>query len=111
MFFTELGNKGFTYYGSSEPGTGVTNSGPFIDLQNTLYWFDGTERDSAQVYYFDTSAGDQSYHQKNVKMIGWAVLSGSPNTVQNPPTIWLIGIGFYVWRLVGSKNRHKKQKP
>ncbi len=101
VFYDELGNQSaYTTTGSFIGGTsgvnwGVTNSGPFSNLQNTVYWL-GTEYSPSPnfAWYFGADNGRQHFHYKNAagyEFLGWAVRDGQVAAVPVPAALWLMG--------------------
>lgn len=80
MFYTELGNLGNCDIGGNcpQPGWGLTNTGPFINVQDAGYWF-GQEYDSNEAWSFafgrDGGLGSQEKLPKDAYywMSAWAV--------------------------------------
>lgn len=94
LFFDELGNTAFynTAGEGQQVGYGLTNTGPFTNFQNSIYW-SGTENaadtDRAWSFYFDRGA--QSTDDKTLGIFALAV---RPTAVPIPPALWLFGSGL-----------------
>ncbi len=97
MFYNTLGNKGYCAVSSSltscqtpQAGWGLTNSGPFSNL-NDLYW------SGEAIFYF--GYGVQHSSSGFAAMYAWAVHDGdigvaTQSVVPVPPAIWLFGSGL-----------------
>lgn len=102
LYYTELGNLG--YYNTSgtyQPGYGLTNTGPFDNLQPYYYW-SGTEATSS-AWYFYFNYGFQSPGNKLNSFYALAVRSAevsiaptttTTNSVPEPGTMLLMGSGL-----------------
>jgi len=97
LWYDTLGN--LAYYGTAgnppQPGWGLTNTGPFSNLQSNAYW-SGVEHAlyTSEAWYFFTGTGLQSYLAKNFIIYGWAVRSGDVSAVPVPAAVWLFGSGL-----------------
>lgn len=100
LFFNELGNK--AYYdasGNPQSGYGVTNTGPFQNLQSTVsvYW-SGTEYAplANHAWYFYNDRGGQIYNDKSTTFYAWAVRPGDVAAVPEADTwaMLLAGLGL-----------------
>ena len=99
MFYTTLGDK--AYYNTSgvgpQAGWGLTNTGPFSNVQSDDYW-SATEYapDTSYAWYFNTIYGFQDYDLKTYSFSAWAVHSGDvgATTVPVPAAVWLFGSGL-----------------
>lgn len=85
MYLVTLGNGSL----------GLTNTGPFSNLQSYVYW-SGTEHEPGrqQVWTFSTSLGLQTLSPKNVGLYAWAVHSGDVSAVPEPTTTALVLVGL-----------------
>lgn len=101
LFYHELGNLAqFNTAGGSQSGFGVTNSGPFVNLENSGYW-SGTESSSGPdfAWIFATAHGGQgsgpmSSQGGNFPYFGWAVSPGQVAPVPVPAAVYLFGSGL-----------------
>ncbi len=108
LFFNTLGNKGYCdplastldYCANPQPGWGLTNAGPFVNLNASYYW-------SGTAYPFSTPAawdfsfgpGAQDITVASQPFNTWAVRSGDIAVVPAPPALWLLGsaLGATAW--------------
>ena len=99
MFYTTLGDKAYcTTSGScSQAGWGLTNTGPFSNVQSDVYW-SATEYApytyNAWLFYFYD--GYQLNLYKTYNYYAWAVHSGDVGApaVPVPAAVWLFGSGL-----------------
>ena len=99
MFYTTLGDK--AYYNTSgvgpQAGWGLTNTGPFSNVQSDDYW-SATEYapNTSYAWYFNTGYGYQDRYNKTYSLYAWAVHSGDvgATTVPVPAAVWLFGSGL-----------------
>ena len=110
MFYNTLGNKSICDPATpvdscvAQAGYGLTNTGPFSNVQSNVYWSDTgftTESPTNAVYKwrFDTSDGSQFEHYIGTSFYAWAVHSGdvaaaSVPAVPVPAAVWLFGSGL-----------------
>ena len=109
MFYTTLGDK--AYYNTSgvaQAGYGLTNSGPFSNVQAVNYW-SATEYapSTSYAWLFSFYDGVQYDFVKSNSYYAWAVHSGDvgASTVPVPATLWLFGSGLA--GLIGFARRKK----
>lgn len=108
LFYDELGNK--AYYDTSgngpQPGWGLTNTGPFINLQAYYYW-SGTEyapdTGSAWVFHFNSGHQKAFNNRQNLDFYALAVSPGDVAAVSPVPeaqtyALMLAGLGLIGWR-------------
>lgn len=105
LFYHELGNLAqFNTAGGSQLGFGVTNAGPFANLENSGYW-SGTESTNPTTgtvsfaWLFATANGGQGPGPKtgqgsNFPYYGWAVSPGQVAPVPVPAAVYLFGSGL-----------------
>lgn len=114
MFYDTLGNLAYADADGNYPqaGYGVSNTGPFSNLQSHFYWTGlGYAPDPSKVWSFyftsDGNAGRQEWDNKDDFSYAWAVHSGDIGAaiVPLPAAVWLFGSG--VLGLIGI-SRHKK---
>lgn len=99
LYTVELGNKG--YYntaGSPQQGYGLQNTGPFVNLLDTTYWYSTAySANSADSWYFDFSSGLQYDGRKSANEGALAVYSGNiaaVTPVPIPGTLGLLCLGL-----------------
>ena len=101
MFYTTLGNK--AYYDTSgfapQTGWGLTNPGPFSNVQPSLYW-SGLDYapDTFSAWDFSFYYGYQNTLDKTFNAYAWAVQLGdvgvAVSSVPVPAAMWLFGSGL-----------------
>ena len=103
MFYNVLGNT--ARYDTSGVDTGcyvgpdycLTNTGPFSNLQSSVYW-SATEYapQTGSAWYFDMAAGGQSSIIRSTNEYAWAVYDGDValSAVPIPAAVWLFGSGL-----------------
>ena len=95
---SQMGQLYYTSLGNTLAG-GLTNSGPFANLQPSYYWSStdyGPDTSHAWVFNFDDGA--QGTDNKDDTLYAWAVAQAA---VPEPSTILLIGsglIGYFAFR-------------
>ena len=117
MFYITLGNK--AYYDTSgvwpQEGWGLTNTGPFTNLQSNLYWSGDGESFGCGIFSFCGAAwgfsfygGRQDYYDVNEQFYVWYVHSGDVGAavVSLPTAVWLFGSGLL--GLVGIARNQRK---
>ena len=113
MFYTTLGDK--AYYNTSgvgpQAGWGLTNTGPFSNVQSHDYW-SATEYapNTSYAWYFNTYYGLQNINYKITSFYAWAVHSGdvgaAVSSVPVPAAVWLFSSGLA--GLIGFARRKKR---
>jgi hypothetical protein len=110
MFYTTLGDK--AYYNTSgiaQAGYGLTNTGPFSNVQSNFYWSTTEYAPSTSyAWYFHFGYGDQEYNGKAFSYFAWAVHAGDvgATVVPVPAAAWLFGSGLL--GLVGVVGKHRR---
>jgi hypothetical protein len=102
LFYDTLGNLALydTSGGFPQSGYGLTNSGPFSNIQSYYYWADTeSASDPSEAWYFHLNFGSQNDSNKDLNRNAWAVRSGDISVVPIPAAIWLFasGLGFLGW--------------
>ncbi len=101
LFYNTLDNKGYcnpllsTAGCTPQAGWGLSNVGPFSNLQPYLYW-SGTEYAPAtsNAWDFNFNRGNQGHGGKSDGLYAWAVRPGDIAAVPGPGTVWLLGSGL-----------------
>lgn len=105
MYYNVLGNLAyFDTSGAVQSGWGLSNTGPFSNLQSSNYW-SATEYapDTNLAWVFNNYDGSQDKYDKTYNHFAWAVHSGDVAPVPEPSTWLLMGIGLL--GLVGFQHR------
>ena len=106
MFYNVLGNSAsFDTSGNPQAG-GLSNTGPFSNLQPAWYW-SATEfaSNTTWAWIFDMTSGFQGESHKDSHPVAWAVQSGDVGAVPVPAAAWLFGSGLL--GLIGVARRKK----
>lgn len=108
LFYNTLGNLAdYDTTGRSQSGGGLTNTGPFSNLQSYHYWSATTDpRDTTRAWNFFMPDGSQLGYSKSSESFAWAVHAGDVGTavVPVPAALWLF-VGGLV-SLAGLARRH-----
>jgi len=97
LFYDTLGN--LAYYDTSgtgpQSGWGLTNTGPFSNLQSNDYW-SGLEYapGTGSAWFFSFGGGPQSSGFKADSRYAVAVRPGDVSAVPVPAAVWLFGSGL-----------------
>lgn len=100
MYYVTLGNKAYYDTGGNpgQAGWGLTNTGPFVNLQNFSYWADKLYTpDTSAAWHFDFILGHQGGVGLTSPQNFWAVHDGDVGmaTVPVPAAMWLFGSGLF----------------
>jgi hypothetical protein len=104
LWYVELGNLAYCPPGNAtcrgagvpQPGWGLTNTGPFQNMQSDAYWSDSEwALNPGVVWTFNTYGGSQDYDFKGVALYAVAVRPGDV-AVPEPATIALLAVGLAV---------------
>ena len=94
LFYDTLGNKAYydTAGNPNQPGWGLSNTGPFSNLQSYNYW-SGLEYAPVtnEAWMFIFGYGNQTSDDKSYDFHAWAVQSGDVGAVPVPAAVWLFG--------------------
>ena len=113
LFYNTLGNLSYcdsvlstTSSCIAQSGNGLTNTGPFSNLQSNYYW-SATEYApvTGNAWLFGMISGDSNNINKAQSFFAWAVHSGDVSAVPVPAAAWLFGSGLL--GLVGMARRKK----
>jgi len=100
MFYVTLGNLGLCKPSQpicdTQSGFGISNTGPFSNLQPNIYWSESESVLTSRAFYFNYGIGGQTTTVKNLKTLAWAVRSGDVSIIPIPASIWLFGSGIFV---------------
>lgn len=101
MFYTTLGN--LAYFDSKnvgpQPGWGLTNTGPFSNIQAEDYWSSTVySPDPVASWHFSFENGEQYATVNTVHFFAWAVkdgdVAGGSTVVPLPATAWMLLSGL-----------------
>ncbi|WP_158675232.1 DUF1566 domain-containing protein [Thiohalobacter thiocyanaticus] len=100
MFYVTLGNLGFCTPNDTSPGScvtptgsGLSNTGPFSNVQSDFY-FSGSALGSSNAWGFFFRNGTQDAIGQSFSEFAWAVRSGDVSAVPVPAAVWLFGSGL-----------------
>jgi len=102
LWYDTLGNLGYVDNLGNAPqlGWGLSNTGPFSNLQLNYYWSGLESRspldnDWTEAWTFYTEIGRQDIEWKQSRYYSWAVRTGDVSTVPIPTAVWLFGSGLF----------------
>lgn len=100
MFYVTLGNLGRCTPNDADPascveqpGWGLSNTGPFSNVQTGGYWSESA-LDSSIAWDFFFNVGFQDANDQSFNLFAWAVRSGDVSAVPVPAAVWLFGSGL-----------------
>ena len=110
MYYTTLGDKGqYNTSGIAQAGYGLTNTGPFLNVQSVFYW-SATEYapGTSGAWLFGTDVGLQGSGNKAYSLYAWAVRAGDvgASAAPIPAAVWLFGSGLM--GLVGMSGKRRR---
>jgi hypothetical protein len=98
MFYVTLSNKAYydTLGSGPQPGWGLTNTGPFSNLQSYAYWSAKPGVAVDEAWFFQFTYGQQDNIKTFNSVNAWAVHGGDVGTsmVPVPAALWLFGSGL-----------------
>ena len=108
MFYVTLGDKAqYNTNGTPQAGYGLTNTGPFSNVQSGYWLAPEYAPDTANAWGFSLDGGLQLNANKTNMAPAWAVHPGSvgASVVPVPAAVWLFGSGLL--GLIGVARRRK----
>ncbi|MHB8744172.1 MAG: Lcl domain-containing protein [Sulfuricaulis sp.] len=108
MFYTTLGNKGyFDASGNPQAVYGLTNTGPFSNVQSNFYWSATEYPNTNEAWGVNSFNGYQYPSGKATNLYAWAVHTGDvgASAVPVPAAVWLFSSGLLGLIGVSSKRR------
>jgi hypothetical protein len=119
MFYVTLGNLGAcapddgdgdpaTCYVGFPDGWGLSNTGPFSNVQSSVIFWSGSELNSSSAWLFNFSLGNQDRSGKGDVLSAWAVHDGDvgASVVPVPAAAWLFGSGLLGLLAMARKRRY-----
>lgn len=108
MFYNVLGNTSRFTTAGVETGclqNCTTNTGPFINIQNDIYWSTtNLVTDTSQAWTFGFGGGSQGFTSKSTENFAWAVLNGDAGEasadVSTYPPLAFIVLGLFLMMLI-----------
>jgi len=97
LFYTELGNKGYVAPDGTmpQPGYGLSNTGPFVNMQPFWYWLGTQPSVQSDGYLVSMHIGTQGMHVKSDPYYAWAVRDGDVGVIPEPSML-------IIWSLLGT---------
>lgn len=109
LFYNTLNNKGYCSPSivypicTAQAGRGLSNTGPFSNLQPYYYWSGTTYApDASNAWGFNFYGGYQNYTSKTNAFDAWAVSPGDA-LVPVPGAVWMFGSALGVMGLLRRK--------
>lgn len=95
LYYVELGNQSlYLPDGNPRTGGGLTNAGPFINLQNDIYWGGTPHIGQNLSYIFEVITGRNLANFVGNGFYATAVTDGDIGAVPVPAAGWLAGVAF-----------------
>lgn len=97
LFYVELGNlSGYFADGNPRPGGGLTNTGPFINMKNDIYWGGTQHIGQNAAYIFEVITGRNMANFTGNTFYAFAVSDGDigGSAVPLPAAGWFAGAAF-----------------
>lgn len=101
LFFTALGNTSYRDANGEIPfGWGLTNTGPFSNISDNVYWSSSYPAYEDRAWGFDFYNGMQTHHPTTWGVYVWPVHDGDiglalpTSAVPIPAATWLFGTGL-----------------
>lgn len=106
LFYVTLGNQSaFSTAGMAQPGGGLSNTGPFKNVQVGGYLYGTRYANPNYAWNFYTSTGQQSYGLTANSLHAWAVRDGDVAAVPEPGGIALTLVGLGIAGVAARRRR------